>query len=57
MYMYRVNKSKINQPISRFQVPTPVNVHVAVVDSSVSEEHTDSVLRKEVQVVGLVFSC
>jgi len=55
--MYRVNKSKINQPISRFQVPTPVNVHVAVVDSSVSEEHTDSVLRKEVQVVGLVFSC
>jgi len=48
--MYRVNKSKINQPVSRVQVSTPVNVHIAVVDSSHSEGHTDSVLRKEAKV-------
>ena len=34
-----------------------MNVHVAVVDSSVSEEHTDSVFRKEAKVEELVFSC
>ena len=47
----------INQPVSRFHVPTPLNVHVAVVDSSVSEEHTDSVLMKEAKVEELMFSC
>ena len=56
-YMYRVNKSKINQPVSRFQVSTPVNVHIAVVDSSVSEGHTDSLLRKGAKVEELVFNC
>ena len=56
-YMYRVNKFKINQPVSRFQGSTPMNVHIAVVDSSVSEGHTDSVLRKEAKVEELVLSC
>jgi hypothetical protein len=55
--MYRVNKSKIKQSVSRFQVPTPVNVHVVVVDSSVSEENTDYMSRKEAKLEELVFSC
>jgi len=56
-YMYRFNKSKINQLVSRVQVSTSVNVHIAVLDSSVSEGHTDSVLRKEAKVEELVFGC
>jgi len=55
--MYSVNKSKINQSVSRFQIPTRVNVHVVVVDSNVLEEQTDSVLRKEAKVEEFVFSC
>jgi hypothetical protein len=53
--MYRVDKSKFNQPVLGFQFPTPVNVHDVVVNPSVSEELTDSILLLE-PCISLIFA-